>query len=135
MLLFLSVIEDEAVRDSLEEVYHLYKREMYYIANSILKDSYEAEDVVHTAIIKFSDYIKENFDPKCHKTRALIVIIVRNLSINIYNQRKRRGALNIEGMEDVLMDNNSIEPELTMLRLDQSHEMAKLLAEISYNFV
>jgi len=102
MLLFLSVIEDEAVRDSLEEAYHLYKKELYYTANSILNDAYEAEDVVHTAIIKFSDYIEKNFDPKCHKTRALLVIIVRNLSINIYNQRQSRDLVDIDEMEDVL---------------------------------
>jgi len=102
MLLFLNVIEDRVLQSRLEEAYHLYKRDLLYIANNILHDYHEAEDVVQSAFIKFADYIDEELDVKCHKTKALIVIIVRSLSINIYNQRKKRNTANIEDLEDVL---------------------------------
>lgn len=100
MIIFLSVIEDDHLRSLLEEVYLLYKKELLYVANDILHDYHEAEDVVQTAIIKFSDYLEKNMSPKCHKTEALIVIIVRNLSINTYNQRKNRKTATVEVLND-----------------------------------
>ncbi len=65
------------------------KKIAYWTAYDILKDHYEAEDVVQDAMIKVANIIDGIEDVNCNKTRALIVIIVRNLSFNIYNRRKR----------------------------------------------
>jgi len=134
MLLFLSVIEDKFLQSRLEEAYHLYKKDLLYVANNILHDYHEAEDVVQSAFIKFANYVDEEMDVKCHKTKALIVIIVRSLSINIYNQRKKRNTANIEDLEDILQDDVSISPEVNVLRLDKTHEMAKNLSEINPSY-
>lgn len=134
MLLFLNVIEDKVLLSRLEEAYHLYKKELLYIANDILNDYHEAEDVVQTAFIKFSDYLDEEMDIKCHKTKGLIVMIVRNLSINIFNQRKNRTTANIDVLADVIQDESNISPEVNVLRLDQSCEMAKSLSEINKSY-
>ncbi len=112
MLIFLNVIEDRVLRSRLEEAYHLYKKELLYIAHDILKDYHEAEDVVQTAFIQFADYVDEEMDIKCHKTRGLIVIIVRNLSINIYIKRKNREIANIDDLTDVIYDEENIGPEV-----------------------
>jgi len=88
MIAFLMTIEDEETRSILEEKYKLHKKKMYYTARGIIHDDYEAEDAVQEALIKVSKYIDKNMDPKCNKTLGLIVIIVRSISINIYNKRK-----------------------------------------------
>lgn len=134
MLLFLSVIEDRVLQSRLEEAYHLYKKDLLYIANGILHDYHESEDVVQSAFIKFADYIDEDLDVKCHKTKALIVIIVRSLSINIYNQRKKRRNANIDDLEEVLQDDVTISPEVNVLRLDKTRDMAKNLSEINVSY-
>ena len=134
MLLFLNVIEDKVLKSRLEEAYHLYKKDLLYIANGILHDYHESEDVVQSAFIKFADYIDDELDAKCHKTKALIVIIVRSLSINIYNQRKNRSTANIDDLEEVLLDDVTISPEVNVLRLDKTHEMAKNLSEINTSY-
>ena len=134
MLLFLNVIKDEMLRSQLEEVYHIYKKELLYIADDILNDYHEAEDVVQTAFIKFADYLDEEKDLKCHKTKALIVIIVRNLSINIYNQRKNSSTANIDELEAIIQDERNISPEVNVLRLDQSREMAISLSKINSSY-
>lgn len=82
--MLLMVIENEKIRSGLEGIYNLYSKHLWYIANDILRDEYEAEDVVQTAFIKVSEYLDENTDIRCNKTRGLIVIIVRNIAINIY---------------------------------------------------
>lgn len=134
MLLFLNIIEDNILRSHLEEVYHLYKKDLLYIANDILNDYYEAEDVVQTAFVKFSDYLYEDIDVKSHKTKALIVLIVRNLSFNIYNQRKNRPTANIDELEDVIFDEANISPEVNVLRLDRTYEIAKSLSKINSSY-
>jgi len=88
MIAFLMTIEDEETRNILEEIYKLHKKKMYYTARGIIHDDYEAEDAVQEALIKISKYIDKKMDPKCNKTLGLIVIIVRSISINIYNKRK-----------------------------------------------
>ncbi len=77
-------------------LYLLYNKELVHVAKKILNDYQEAEDIVQTAFIKVADYLDEDIDVKCKKTKGLIVIIVRNLSINLNNKRKRRYTANLE---------------------------------------
>lgn len=134
MMIFLNIISDDVLRSRLEELYHLYKRDLLYVANDILNDYHEAEDVTQTAFIKFADYLDNEMDVKCYKTKALIVIIVRNLSFNIYNQRKRKTTVNIDDFRDVICDSENLDPEVNVLRLDSSREMAKRLSEINTRY-
>lgn len=134
MLVFLSVIENEVIRIYLEELYLLYSKELVYVANKILKDYHEAEDIVQTAFIKVADYLDENIDVKCNKTKGLIVIIVRRLSINQYHKRIRRATMNIDDLENVISDDSVITPEINVLRLDQSQEVARLLDNINKGY-
>src|SRR5665647_2009931 len=115
MLTFLMIIEDEVTRSKLEEIYLLHKKKLFYIARDILHDDYEAEDVVQEALIKISKYIDEDMDPKCNKTIGLIVIIVRRIAINIYNQRQRRKTVDIDGYENVICNDEIVNPELHVL--------------------
>ncbi|PKM50173.1 MAG: sigma-70 family RNA polymerase sigma factor [Firmicutes bacterium HGW-Firmicutes-7] len=134
MLIFLNVIDHEIIRNHLEKIYHYYSKDLWYIANDILNDPYEAEDVVQVALIKISDYLDEQSDVRCNKTKGLIVIIVRNLSINIYNQRKRRATINIDELDEVIQDETNVSPELNVLRLDQSRQIAKHLSKINKRY-
>ena len=44
---YLSLIENETEKKKFEMVYNTYRKQMFVIANSILKNRYDAEDVVH----------------------------------------------------------------------------------------
>ncbi len=134
MLLFLTVIEDAATRHLLEELYLLYHKDLWYIAKDILNDEHEAQDVVQTAFIHVAKYLDKNFDPKCNKSRGLIVIIVRNLAINLYKQRQRRASVPIEEVAHVLEDHVFVTPEVYSLRLDNGKEVAKKLAAIKPDY-
>lgn len=134
MLAFLSVIENDVVRSHLEELYLLYNKELVHVANKILKDYHEAEDVVQTAFIKVADCLDENIEVKSNRTKGLIVMIVRNLSINQYNKRQRRATGNIDDLLDVISDDSVVTPEINVLRLDQSQEVARLLDNINKGY-
>ena len=88
MLLFGIVIDDEVTRNKIEEIYRVYRNLLFYTAYCILKDYHEAEDVVHTAIIKLCSHIDKIDDIECNKTKAFLVIIVRNIAINVYNKKE-----------------------------------------------
>ncbi|MCT4597150.1 MAG: RNA polymerase sigma factor [Vallitalea sp.] len=132
MVVFLMVIEDENIRNKLEELYLLYHKEMFYVANNILNDYYEAEDAVQNAILKISSQLEKISQVKCNKTRAFLVIIVRNISINIYRQRKSRSTTLIDDIE--IMPDDDITPELHVIRLEDAEKIAKLLAKIDSSY-
>jgi len=130
MLIFLLAIEDNEVRNKLEEIYHLYNRDLFYVSYAILKDYHEAEDVVQSTILKLADNLDKITDTKENKTRAFVVMIARNISKNIYNRRKNRELSPIEEYEDILIDESNISPEQYILRLDNGCWVAKQLALI-----
>jgi RNA polymerase sigma-70 factor (ECF subfamily) len=129
MILLLSTIGDEQTRNKVEEVYRLYRKLLYYTAYDVLKDYHEAEDVVQSAIIKICDHIHKFDDIKCNKMKGFLVILVRNLAINIYNQRKRRSDLNMDKLENVT--NDDLNPEQYMLKIDNAEWVAQKLAQLN----
>jgi RNA polymerase sigma-70 factor (ECF subfamily) len=73
-------------------------------------------------------------DPKCNKTLGLIVIIVRSISINIYNKRKRRKTIDIDGYENVIHDDTIGNPQLNIIRLDDKEYITKKLSQIKKEY-
>lgn len=128
MLSFLLVIDDEVTRNKLEEIYIKYKKIAYWTAYNILKDPHESEDLVQDAIIRMSSLIHKIDEVGCNKTRALFVIIVRNLSINIYNKRKNTKNTNYEDIEIVSTD---LTLDEKMINLDQTKWMLDMLTKIN----
>lgn len=122
MLLFLSVIEDKEKRSKLEEIYEYYKKPAYWTAYRILKDHHEAEDVIQEAIIRISKVVDDLKEIKSQKTKGLFIIIVRNLSINIYNRRKNKESTTYEEIE-------IISEELSMDEIIIGLEEAKIISE------
>ena len=134
MVKLLKKIKGEDTCNKLEQLYFLYHKEMFYIAYTILKDYHEAEDVVQTTILKLSSRLGRIKNVNCIKTRAFLIIIVRNLSINIYNQRKKRKSVPIDDLNERLPDDDR-SPEEQIIQLDQLEEAKKALAKIDTSYV
>jgi DNA-directed RNA polymerase specialized sigma subunit, sigma24 homolog len=90
MLIYLSLLDTEEDISKFEEIYNTYKKQMYYTANNILKDSHLAEDAVHNAFLRIINNLEKIQDINSHKTKGLIVIIVKNASIDIYRKNKKK---------------------------------------------
>lgn len=130
MLLFLMNIEDAESRDLLEQIYRAYHKEMYYIANNILNNSYDAADVVQTSIIKLIPYIDKINDVQCNKTKYLIVTIVKNTAIDLYRKKNNHPLSEIEAADDIL-DSISESMEDIVIRLSDAKMIAEKLAQLS----
>ncbi|AUS98807.1 RNA polymerase subunit sigma-24 [Clostridium thermosuccinogenes] len=97
--IYLAMLGGEEDKSKFETLYMTYRKLMFHVANRILNDELLAEDAVHQTFLK----ILENFDKleeiSCHKTKSYIVTMVRNISINLYNQRKRCTTISFEDVE------------------------------------
>lgn len=70
----------------LEQLYHQYKILMFKVAFSILNNSSLAEDAVHAAFLKLLENSFVIDDITSKKTKTFMIIVVRNMAINIYNK-------------------------------------------------
>lgn len=94
---YFSILDTEEEKSKLEKLYYEYKSLMKYIALEILKDDYIAEDAVHNAFIKLTRHLNGIEEIKCHKTKSFLVIIIRNVSLNMLEKEKKNApADNIE---------------------------------------
>ena len=90
MFLYLAMIDSDANKSKFEILYSEYKNLMYYTANRILRNSSDAEDVVHQAFLKVIEILDTISSPRCHKTRALLVTITEHKAIDLYREKQRR---------------------------------------------
>ena len=75
--------------EKIEQLFNLYSDLMLWHAYYILKDIPTSEDAVSEAFLRAIKIIEKINELDCPKTRKLMVIIVENISKNIYSRRKR----------------------------------------------
>ena len=57
MLVYIQMIDSPAEKDKFECLYLMYRDLMFYIANQILQNEQDAEDVVHAAFVSVAENI------------------------------------------------------------------------------
>lgn len=96
MLIYLAMIESDADKSKFEIIYNSYKKLMLYQANKILGDANDTEDVVHESFLKIIKIIGKIEEPRCPKTRSLIVTIVERTAIDLYRRRQKRQIVGLD---------------------------------------
>ena len=91
-------------RTKFERLYLAYRQVMFYAANAILKDPQLAEDAVQQAFLRIFNNLDKIAEVECPQTKSFVVIIVRNIAINLYNSRKRRAVLSLDELENWAAD-------------------------------
>ena len=93
MMIYLSMIDSEEDKSKFEIIYSEYRNLMYYVANKILMNSSDAEDIVHQAFLKVIEILDKIEQPVCPQTRSLLVIITERKAIDLYRVRKQRAII------------------------------------------
>ena len=134
MLIYLSLLDSEEEISKFELIYSTYKKQMYYTANNILKDSHLAEDAVHNAFLRIINNLEKIEDINSHKTKGLIVIIVKNVSIDIYrkNKKERDNTIFIDDLDDIngydeINKNEIGDLEIAISKLPENYKQVFLL--------
>ncbi len=126
----LAMVEDEASKSKLEDMYDTYGHRMYRIAYRILNDHHLAEDSVQLAFEKIIKHLHTITEIHCNRTSAFLVIVVRSTSIDLYRKRKTcENSLedygNVLPSEEASLDDRVISAEM----FDMVMEKVKLLPE------
>lgn len=101
MFIYLQMLDSPADQSKFEQLYDAYCGLLYHIAYQILGNQQDAEDAVHSAFVKAAEHIDKFSEPVCPKSRSLIVIIVKNKSIDLLRHRKRHETLTLN--EDLVL--------------------------------
>ena len=70
LLIYMSFIDDESHRRLFEEIYLSYRKQMFLVARTVLKNDSDAEDIVHDVFLRIARKYKELF-VKSDKKRCL----------------------------------------------------------------
>lgn len=100
--IYISVLESEDSKTKFEELYITYKQYMYSVSFNILKNVHDSEDAVHQAFLAIANNFEKVSQLSCQELKPYVVIIVRNVSINIYNKNKRQLDRFVELNEDTV---------------------------------
>lgn len=101
MLAFLMAIEDDHERNKVIGLYQQYYSTMFYVAKSILNDYSLAEDAVSEAFIRIIKNVNKIGELHCHQTRAFVVVIVRNIALDMLRSQKSEKVVPFEDYDQV----------------------------------
>lgn len=93
-----------------EEIYHKYKHLMYSVSYSVLHNAEDAEDAVHEAFVRIIKNISRVDGASQPKTRAFVVIIVKNISLDMLRRRSKTADIPLDEL-DSWADEPSCEDE------------------------
>lgn len=86
---------EEQARKKLEEIYRLHGAMMMQIAQSILKQTQDAEDALQNSIISMAKHMDAVGEISDYKTISYVRTVVKHAAIDIYRKRNR-GQLSYE---------------------------------------
>ncbi len=87
-LLCAALIDDLSDKEKFLQIYHCHRNIMYAKAMSILHNPALAEEAVQESFLSISKNISKILPAESSKTLSLVVIIVRNISINILKKEQ-----------------------------------------------
>lgn len=91
----------------IESLYSAHGKAMHTIAYRILKDESSAEDVVQQSFLKVMNKLHRIDFSNENKTKKLLMIIARNIAIDVYNSRKNISS-NTDYIEAVDCDDSEL---------------------------
>ncbi len=89
MIRFMREIEGAEDREKFRRIYAKYHRLIYHVAYQILHNNEDAEDAVQETFMRVVENFSKNSEPICPKTKNFLVIICKNVSLNMLRERNR----------------------------------------------
>ena len=132
MIALFLTIENSTVRLKAERLYTQYRYLMFSEANKILNDSYLAEDAVQQAFEKIIKNIEKIDEKNVPSTRNYLVIICRNVSINMYHNKQYLNN-NSDNIDELEIESRELSPEaltIDKIGVERISEAIKNLPDI-----
>ena len=131
LVLYVSMIDNPDAQKKFEQLYITYRQMMYYTANKVLNDEYEAEDTVHQAFLRVMKHLDDIDEDDERKTKSYLAIITQNIAIDMYRRRKRDRlkSVSYEAQEMYIEDPAGQDFETDIEEAEQETEEGYKLAE------
>lgn len=124
--LCMAMIDNEEDKTVFKKLYEKYVNLMLYTAYQILGNQEDAEDAVSEAFLRIAKNFSRFEKKICPKTANQFVIIVRNISIDIYRKNKKKTEIPFEEDIDINIktfdENEPSEIEEALSRLSQNEK-------------
>lgn len=89
LVTYLNLLDDPEEQRKFERVYTEYRQMMFYVANDVLHNEYDAEDAVQQAFMRVMNHLDGVDENDKHKTKSFLSIIAQNVAIDIYRKKRR----------------------------------------------
>ncbi|MCI8650468.1 MAG: sigma-70 family RNA polymerase sigma factor [Anaerotruncus sp.] len=106
---------------------------MFRVANSILHDESLAEDAVQQAFCRILNHLENILSVECPQTRRFVVIIVRNLAINLYHSRHKQPDVLLDELENWAAD-LSQSPGTAVEEQDAYQRLVALIEQMPHGY-
>ena len=97
--IYLAMLETPEDKDKMTELYETYNEYLSNIAQSVLHNKSDAEDVLHNAFLRIANNFTKIGEVSSRKTRNYLVIIVRGLAKNLLKKRGKQLEVSLEELE------------------------------------
>lgn len=130
LMMYLSLVETAEDKNLFQQIYYTYRKQMYFVAISILENENLAEDAVQDAFFGVARQIALLREMPEQKKRAYVLTAAKNAAINIYNDEKKHRPHPLdfdEVKEDYWMD----ETMNTQISKETCQTVLAVIAELS----
>ncbi len=87
--IILASIEAPSDKELFEKIYNKYEKQMFYIANEVLKDEYLAEDACQIAFTRIAIHINKLHKLDENQTKSYLLISAKNAALDILRKREK----------------------------------------------
>ncbi|MCM1525188.1 MAG: sigma-70 family RNA polymerase sigma factor [Ruminococcus sp.] len=114
---YLSLLDTPEEKSKFEQLYRLYRQDMFKMAYGILENKYDTEDAVHEAFMRVMKKLTKISEINCPQTHAYLLIIVKNTALKILKKRKKTIDVDTDtieiaddfGLEEYVISNMEVE--------------------------
>lgn len=89
LMMYLSIVETPEERSLFEQIYYTYRKQMFFVAISILNDEILAEDALQEAFMGIAKQITLFRNMPEQNRKAYVLTAAKNAAINIGKQEQR----------------------------------------------
>lgn len=87
--LFLALIDDLSDQELFINIVELYEKQMWYVANKVLKDTHHAEDAVQNSLLRIAANIKTLRNFNYDQTRSYVLTAAKNAALDIVKKNNK----------------------------------------------
>lgn len=128
----LSMVSDETDKELVRSLYENNEQLMYNIAYNILHNRSDAEDAVQDAFVSVINHLEKIREINCNETRFYLVIIVKNISLNMLKKKQRHPEVDIDTIYDAQSDDKVEDEILGKTNSEKIRDALRQLSDSDY---